>query len=187
MMMNIKIYVSLLVFLLSHVSTVLAHGTVYDDPAAPGEAVRTVVQLGPMNTSNYDATITLLETLRGKAALDRLTAVDANVKAPEPGYEYLLARVRFQLEGRAVSDQEVFVLGASPFQWLANSANFRQYDSTQATPPVPALSGPLRAGQAKEGWLVFEVEQQEDKPVLTFDPSSGGATGRGNLVFFKLY
>jgi len=164
-----------------------AQGTAYDNPAAIGEPVKSVVQVGPMNTSNYDVTITLLETVRGPDVMQRLQAVDGSIKPPQPGYEYLLARIRFELKGRAPSDQGAFALGNSPFQWVANSADFRQYDSALPKPPNPVLQGPVRAGETAEGWLVFEVEKSESKPVLTFDPASGGATGRGNILFFKLY
>ena len=177
----------LLVLMMLGVPAAIAHGTAYDDPAAKGEPVKSVVELGAVNVSNYDATITLLDTVRGKEALQRLKDTDPAVKAPKQGYEYLLARVRFELEGRAVSDQGTFMLWSSPFQWLANSADFRQYDGSNATPPEPALKGPVQAGETKAGWIVFEVEQNESKPIMTFDPSSGGATGRGNLAFFKLY
>lgn len=184
---NILHCIFLLFFMSLGVPAALAHGTTYNDPAAKGDPVKSVVQIGPMNTSNYDVTITLLETVRGKGAMQRLRTGDTAVKPPKKGFEYLLARVRFQLQGRAVSDQGAFVLGNSPFQWLANSADFMQYDSTQTMPPKPVLQGPVRAGETKEGWLGFEVEQSERKPIMTFDPSSGGATGRGNILFFNLY
>ena len=176
-----------LFLMIAAVHTALAQGTAYDDPADIGEQVNSVIQVGPMNTSNYDVVINLLEIRRGGEAMRMIKAANRENKPPTTGFEYLLARIRFELKGRAVSDQGSFVLGSSPFQWLANSADFRQYDSPSAVPPEPALQGPIRAGETREGWLVFEVEKKEDKPILTFDPASGGATGRGNILFFKLY
>ncbi|MBF8270360.1 MAG: hypothetical protein HW386_2069, partial [Gammaproteobacteria bacterium] len=67
----------------------LAQGYSYTDPAPIGVPVTSIVQLGPMNTTNYDVTITLLESVRGKQALERLQAADAAVKSPQSGYEYL--------------------------------------------------------------------------------------------------
>jgi hypothetical protein len=176
-----------LILALAAMPAAMAQGNAYDNPAATGEQVKSVIEVGTVNTSNYDATITLLETLRGPQAMQRLLAADPATRPPQPAYEYLIARIRFALEGRAVSDQGTFVLGSSTFQWVANAADFRQYDSVTATPPGPVLQGPVRAGETAEGWLVFAVEQHEGKPILTFDPASGGATGRGNIVFFKLY
>lgn len=156
-------------------------------PAAQGQPVKSIVQIGPMNTSNYDVTITLLQTVRGQQAMQMLKSADPANKPPKAGFEYVLARVRFQLQGRAVSDIGSFGLGESPFQWVAYSSGFDQYDNVDATPPNPALRGPVKSGETKEGWIAFAVKKKEKKPVMTFDPSSGGATGRGNILFFKLY
>ena len=165
----------------------LAQGYSYTDPAPKGVSVTSIMQLGPMNTTNYDVTITLLESVRGKQALERLQTASADIKAAKAGYEYLLARIRFALQGRAVSDIGVFELGDSPFQWIAYSSDLRQYESAAVTPPKPALQGPARSGATVEGWVVFAVEQKEREPMMAFDPSSGGATGRGNILFFELY
>ena len=157
------------------------------NPAAQGEPVKSIVQIGPMNTNNYDVTITLLQTVRGQQAMQMLKAADPANKPPKDGFEYMLARVRFQLQGRAVSDIGTFGLGESPFQWVAYSADFDQYGNTAVTPPKPALKGEIRSGGTKEGWVAFAVQKSEKQPIMTFDPSSGGATGRGNILFFKLY
>ena len=177
---SISILLSLVTVMLA--PTIGAQGYSYTDPAPKGVPVTSTVQLGPMNTTNYDVTITLLETVRGKTALERLqTAV------PKPGYEYLLAHIRFALQGRAVSDTGVFELGSSPFQWLAYSSQLKQYEGVTVPPPQPALQGRVRSGLSVDGWVVLAVEQNEHEPLLVFDPSAGGATGRGNILFFKLY
>jgi hypothetical protein len=165
----------------------MAQGYSYADPAGIGTPVTSILQLGPMNTTNYDATITVLETARGETAMDRLQAANAAVAPPAPGHEYLLARIRFALQGRAVTDIDAFALGNSPFQWLAYSSQLQQYPGVEIRPPPPALAGPVRSGTSAAGWVVLAVGQSEHEPLLVFDPSAGGATGRGNLLFFKLY
>jgi hypothetical protein len=45
----------------------------------------------------------------------------------------------------------------------------------------------VKPGESIEGWLAFAVKQKDSKPVMVFDPDTGGATGRGKTVFFKLY
>lgn len=164
-----------------------AQGNAHNNPAAPGEQVTSIVEIGIVNASNYDVAITLLETVRGKEAMDRLQVVSTDNQPPEAGYEYLLARIRFNLQGRSVSDQGTFELGNSPFQWIAYASDFRQYESVSVAPPEPELRGLVQPGETVEGWVAFAVEQSERKPILTFDPASGGATGRGNILFFKLY
>jgi hypothetical protein len=169
------------------VPTATAQGNSHTNPAGKGVPVKSVVEIGSVAASNYDVTITLLETLRGKAAMDRLAAANADNKPPKSGFEYVLARVKFELKGRATSDSKPFDLASSPFQWVAFSSDFNQYESASVIAPKPELKGLVKPGEAAEGWLVFAVEQKESKPVMTFDPASGGATGRGKTVFFRLY
>jgi hypothetical protein len=159
----------------------------HKNPASKGVPVKSIVELGSVASSNYDVTVTLLETVRGKEAMQRLQAASPDNKPPQAGFEYVLARVRFELLGRSASDTRPFDLAMSPFQWVAYASDFRQYDGPSAVPPKPDLKRIIRPGETAEGWLVLAVEQKETKPVLTFDPASGGATGRGNTLFFKLY
>jgi len=163
--------------------SVAAPGHAHTDPAALGTEVQSIVEIGVVASSNYDVRITVLETVRGAEAGKRL----GNSATPRAGYEFLLARVRFHLQGRSVSATQPFDLLSSPYQWVAFSSDFRQYEPAQVKAPEPALAGAVAPGASAEGWLVFEVEQAEPRPVLTFDPSSGGATGRGNILFFCLY
>jgi hypothetical protein len=155
--------------------------------AAIGTPVKSIVELGSVMTSNYDVTVTVLEAIRGKGAMDRLTTANPGNKPPKAGFEYILARVRFEVKGRAVSDDRSFELGSSPLQWVALSSDLAEYPGVSASPPKPGLTGPAPPGQVVEGWLVFAVDQKDSKPIMVFDPDSGGATGRGKPLFFKLY
>ncbi len=157
------------------------------NPAGKGVPVKSIVEIGSTAASNYDVVITLIDIVRGKEALSRLQAANANNKAPKAGFEYVLARIKFELKGRAVSDNRPFDLATSPFQWVACSSDVRQYDGTSAISPQPELKGLVRPGESVEGWVVFEVELKESKPIMIFDPASGGAIGRGRTLFFKLY
>jgi uncharacterized protein DUF4352 len=157
------------------------------NPAGKGVPVKSIVEIGSTAASNYDVVITLVEVVRGKEALSRLQSANANNKAPKAGFECVLARIKFELKGRAVSDNRPFDLATSPFQWVAYSSDIRQYDGTSAISPKPELKGNVRPGETMEGWLAFEVEQSESKPIMIFDPASGGAIGRGKPLFFKLY
>jgi hypothetical protein len=46
-----------------------------------------------------------------------------NVQAPAAGFEYVLARIKFELKGRYVSDNLSFDLGNEPLQWIALSGS----------------------------------------------------------------
>jgi hypothetical protein len=157
------------------------------NPAAVGARVRSMIELGSVYTNIYDIAITVLETVRGNEALDRLKAASPENRMPPEGFEYVLARVKFELKGRAVSDQLTFTLGNEPLQWVALSSELTEYPRVQVTPPKPALAGVVKPGDAMEGWVAFAVDRKDSKPVMVFDPDAGGATGRGRTLFFRLY
>ena len=70
------------------------------NPAAIGSPVRSMVELGSVYSNIYDITITVLETVRGKEAMDRLKAASPDNKMPAEGFEYVLARIKFEFKGR---------------------------------------------------------------------------------------
>jgi hypothetical protein len=157
------------------------------DPAAVNARVRSMIELGSVYTNIYDIAITVLQTVRGKDAMDRLKAANSGNPAPPEGFEYVLARVKFELKGRYVSDNLPFTLGNEPLQWVALSSDLTEYPRVSATVPTPALAGVVKPGESLEGWVAFAVERKDSKPIMVFDPDAGGATGRGRTLFFKLY
>jgi hypothetical protein len=166
---------------------VLAQDNSPTNPAAINTPVRSMVELGSVYTNIYDITITVLETVRGNAAMDRLKSASPDVKAPANGFEYVLARVKFDFKGRYVSDNLPFDLGNEPLQWVALSgSDLTEYSRVPVTVPKPALVGRIKPGSSAEGWVAFAVQQKDSKPVMVFDPDAGGATGRGKTLFFKL-
>ena len=158
------------------------------NPAAIGSPVKSMIELGSVYTNIYDITITVLETVRGKDAMDRLKAASADNKAPANGFDYILARVKFEFKGRAVSDRIPLDLGNAPLMWVALAGkDMTEYDRVSVTVPKPAMGGVVKPGDTVEGWLAFAVASNDPKPVMVFDPDTGGATGRGRTLFFKLY
>jgi hypothetical protein len=157
------------------------------NPAAVNARVRSMIELGSVYTNIYDIAITVLQTVRGKEAMDLLKAANSNTPAPPEGHEYVLARVKFELKGRYVSDTLPFTLGNEPLQWVALSSDLTEYPRVSVTAPAPALAGVVKPGESMEGWVAFAVGQKDSKPVMVFDPDAGGATGRGRTLFFKLY
>jgi hypothetical protein len=157
------------------------------NPAAINSRVRSMIELGSVYTNIYDIAITVLETVRGKEAMDRLKAANPDTKTPPEGFEYALARVKFEFKGRYVSDKIPFDLGDDPLQWVALASDLTEYPKVQVTAPKPALAGRIKPGESAEGWVAFAVDRKDSKPVMVFDPDTGGATGRGKTLFFKLY
>ncbi|MBN2336929.1 MAG: hypothetical protein JXP48_00195 [Acidobacteria bacterium] len=156
-------------------------------PAAIGSRVRSMVELGSVYSNIYDIAITVVEIVRGREALERLRAADPDNPAPRAGMEYILARVRFELKGRAVSDTLTFTLGEAPLEWVALSEDLTEYERVPVKVPAPPMAGIVKPGGSVEGWVAFAVEEKDPKPVMVFDPDTGGATGRGRTLFFRLY
>ncbi|MDM7997469.1 MAG: hypothetical protein QUT30_17500 [Acidobacteriota bacterium] len=166
----------------------LAQDNTAREPAPLNTPVRSMIELGSVYTNIYDITITVTETLRGSAAMERLKAANPGAQLPAEGLEYVLAHIKFDLKGRSVSDNLSFGLGEEPLQWIALSgSDLTEYDGVSVTVPKPALVGRVKPGSSIEGWVAFAVRQTDLKPVMVFDPDAGGATGRGKTVFFKLY
>lgn len=157
------------------------------NPADVGSRVRSMVELGSVYSNIYDIAITVLETVRGEKALERLKAASPDNPGPADGFEYILARIKFEHKGRYVSDNLQFDLGNAPLQWVALSSQLTEYERVSVTVPKPSLTGMVKPGGSVEGWVAFAVEKKDGGPVMVFDPDTGGATGRGRTLFFKLY
>lgn len=155
--------------------------------AAIGSRVRSMVELGSVYSNIYDIAITVLETVRGEKAMESLKDASPDNGAPAEGFEYILARVKFEIKGRAVSDNIPFTIGSDPLQWIALASDLTEYTGVTVTVPKPALAGTVKPGDSMEGWVAFAVDRNDSKPVMVFDPDTGGATGRGRTLFFKLY
>lgn len=157
------------------------------NPASIGKAVPSMIELGSVNNSIYDTTITVLDVIRGKEAVNLLKKESSKNKKPAKGYEYVLVKIKFVLKGRAVTDTMSLALGDNPLQWVALTSELTDYPPVTIMVPRPALAGNVKAGESMEGWVAFAVEKNDKKPVMVFNPDSGGATGRGRTLFFKLY
>ena len=166
---------------------VVAQENSSSNPAALNTRVRSMIELGSVYTNIYDIAITVPETVRGKEAMDRLKATTPDTRPPQQGFEYLLARVKFEFKGRNVSDTIPFDLGSDPLQWVALASDLTEYPRVSVQAPKPALVGRIKPGDSLEGWVVFAVSSKDSQPVMVFDPDTGGATGRGRTLFFKLY
>lgn len=184
---SILISICILLCLILSPGSALAQYNSSKNPAAIGIPVKSMVELGSVYSSIYDITITVLETVRGKDAMNLLKKADFRTPKLPKGSEYILARVKFEMKSRAVSDRLSFVLGDSPLQWVALASDLTEYPRVSVTVPAPVLKGTVKPGNSVEGWVAFAVDKKDSGPVMVFSPDSGGATGRGKTLFFKLY
>jgi hypothetical protein len=169
------------------VIAIAQNGASPTDPIPVGTTVKTEIQCGSAAGSmeSYDASISVLKVLRGADAWNLLKEANPSNKQPQAGYEYMLVRISFSMKARGAPADKTFDLGR-PMQFLAIAADGREYLAPSLTLPKPQLARTVGANQLAEGWVAFMVEQKETNPLMIFDPSSGGAMGRGRTVFFKL-
>jgi hypothetical protein len=124
----------------------------HDSAIAIGEPISTQINCSERagGFERYDATITLLEIIRGSKAGELLAAADASNPDPEAGYEYLLARISYKMKALGAPGDKTFDLGR-PMQFTAFSSNFEEYAPPKTVAPEPELKGRIPADEYAEG------------------------------------
>jgi hypothetical protein len=156
--------------------------------AAPiGKTIAGIVECGQGYTSHelYDMKITVLEVFRGEEAWARLKSASPANKQAAQGQEYVVARVRFEYYARGVPGACLHQV--SPEQFTAFSAEGVDYKNTAAMAPKPELRKGMKSGEILEGWIAFEVAQQDKKPIVSYSADAGGAVVHGGGKWFQLY
>jgi len=168
-------------------TSVQAAGTSPSDAGSEGVIVTGIIECGEGYTSHelYDVKITLQEINRGESAWQRLKAVTKDNQPPQQGYDYVLARVKFEYEARGRPGNCVHTVKRSHFTALSMQGEI--YPVPEVTVPKPALSGPMHSGETLEGWLAFEVTKDDKIPLMTFSVDDAGAEQHGGKLWFQLY
>ena len=157
------------------------------DPAPAGATLSGIIECGRGYTSHelYDMKITLLEVTRGDDAWKRLQAAsDANTPA-DSGFEFILARLKFEYHARGLPGLCVHKL--LPEQFIACSLDGIDYPAAKVTLPKPEMQGELKSGESLEGWVAFLVPKTDQKPLLSYSADAGGAVLHGGGKWFQLY
>jgi hypothetical protein len=157
------------------------------DPAPAGTRLSGIIECGRGYTSHelYNMKITLLEVLRGEDAWKRLQAADDSNKTADPGFEYILARVKFEYSARGTPGLCVHKL--LPDQFTACSKEAVDYPVADVTVPQPEMRGELSSGESLEGWIAFIVPETDETPLLNYSADAGGAVLHGGSKWFKLH
>ena len=156
---------------------------------AVGTPLRTIIIFGDQYNGGdelYDATITVAEVVRGQKAWERLKNANASNKPPAPGFEYLLARVRFEFSARTSPEHYSYELDQA--QFTAMSADGKPYASAVLAEPLkPPLRAMLRSSDSADGWVAFLVPRGDHTPLMLFREDVGNLSHEGNSSIFKLY
>ncbi len=157
------------------------------NPAQAGTRLGTVIEcgFGYSPHEKYDVNVTLLEVLRGDKASERIKAASASNQPPKAGFEYILARVKFEFFAKGAPGNCVHELRREEF--AAFSADGQEYEAAMIAPPQPGLSAKLNSGDSFEGWIAFQAPQGGNKALLRFVASVGSAVEQGGQVWFQLY
>jgi hypothetical protein len=115
----------------------------------------------------YDARITVIEVIRGSGAWELMKRQDASSKEPDAGFEYVLARIRFEYRAKGKPGDKLYDLREDQFTAYSSDGS-TQYPAADAPPPKPRLTGTLRSGDSAEGWIVVLVARNEPKPFTAF-------------------
>ena len=155
-------------------------------PAPVGVAVADIIGCGRGYNSHetYDIKITLLEVLRGKEASEHIKMANTANQPPDAGFEYILARIRFEYFARGSPGDCAYELMGE--QFTAVSSDGKEYTRPSLVLPKPELSGTLNSGDSLEGWVGFQVAQSDKKPLMSFTADPGGVVTHGGGVWFQL-
>ena len=155
-------------------------------PASVGVTLSGIVECGRGYTSHelYDMKITLVEVIRGGEAWKRIREASPSNKAAQPGFEYVLARVKFEYYARGTPGLCIHQL--SPQQFSACSSDGQDYELADVVPPKPEMRKDMKSGETIEGWIAFAVSQQDKGPLMTYSADQGGAIVHGGAKWFVL-
>jgi len=149
----------------------------YDNPAP----LNTTQVLDFVSSSDkYTAEVTIKEILRGDRAWSMVQQANMFNKPADSGYEYILAKISFKLIN-APSGKKYSV--SSNFDFKLISSEGKEYDYTSVVKPKPEIDSDLYKGASNEGYAVYKVAINDQKPKLSFKTNYDGSGG----LWFKMY
>ena len=163
------------------------------DRAAPvGTTIKTRIERGAkaLAAAPCDLHITVLEVIRGEQAWGRVQREGLVGLPARTGMEYLLARIRFAYScaARGRSEHAPYVLEKG--QLAAAAGDGRTEFETPDFPQQPQpqiLDVPFAEGDAKEGWILVQVPQDEKEPLLVFHREHDNKYSIQGPLWLRLY
>ncbi len=132
-----------------------------------------------ISSGQYKANITVKEIIRGDKVGDLIKKDNENKSQLEKGYEYIFAKIKFDLTD-ADENRAIFIFN-SAFTLVSETG--KEYEPIPINElPAQTLNVALFKGGSEEGWVVFKVKADDKKPVITYKVYDG--TGS---LWFKAY
>ena len=162
----------------------------FADQAQPlGRTLSTIIIFGDQYDGGdelYDAKITVVQVVRGDKAWEMLKAISTSNPPPKAGFEYLLARVRFEFSARTSPSHYNYTIYETQFTVM--SADGTAYAAASiAEQPMPDLQGTLKPGDSLDGWITFVVPRADRQPLMLFRANVGSVIHEGGGSLFRLY
>ena len=129
----------------------------------------------------YEVCLTLLEIIRGDRAWQLVRETSMFADPPEPGFEYILAKIKFEYLTGQTPDT---IFEVSPVWFNVVSMNGNVYArSIGLREPEPSIRCALYPGASHEGWIAYPVTVDDTRPLMTIGREYDGTGG----IWFKLY
>lgn len=167
-------------------------GSTPQNAAPAGVTIKTTIERGDayLSPQLYNVEITLLEIIRGKAALERVISQNISEKSPGAGFEYVLARIRLGYFRRIRGlEDEPYTLTEGQFTAFSADGTTEYEIPSVVRQPQPPLAGiTFNPGDSHEGWILLEVPETEKKPLMIYKRQHvEGIYGIWRGVWFQLY
>jgi len=154
-----------------------------------GRTVSTTITFGDAYANAmeiYDAMITLIEVLRGEKAWELIRKESTSNRQPPAGFEYVLARIRFEYMERGKPGDKLYPLRED--QFIAFSSDgITQYPAAAVVLPSPKLGRTMRSGDVSEGWVALLVSRSDRNPFMAFHADVHLLSHTGIGPAFRLY
>ena len=128
--------------------------------------------------------MTVTEVVRGEEAWKRIREASTSNKDTGPGFDYVLARVRFEYYARGTPGLCIHQLSQQQFSSI--SSDGLESRMAPVLLPKPELRKAMKPGETIEGWIAFCVPQQDKGPLMTYSADQGGAISHGGAKWFEL-
>jgi hypothetical protein len=130
--------------------------------------------------ADYSGRLTLLEVLRGAAAMDKMKHDNPYyLVSIQPGREFLAARFKYELIDTNPPGY-LRLVNRDSFS-IYRSGQFDTEDNKLIMGPTPDLYGKARKGGTVDGWIVFTVPEDAPGPLIVYGRQTAGNGG----IWFK--